>query len=96
MTKAQFVRSQPMTMPLAEVVALAKKEGLVITNNQVSAYRSQKRAKLRKKRNGLAPSRGKRGAAWGADIEEQFILLVANIGVSRAMELLAKIEQAFR
>jgi hypothetical protein len=66
-SKAAFVRGLPSAMPVAEVVSRAKKAGLEITANHVSAIRSEERSqKATAAKKGLAKKRAAASAPVAA------------------------------
>jgi hypothetical protein len=95
MTKADFVRSLPVTTPAKEVVAKAKEAGIALTDMYVYNVRSTSKASA-KKGNGRKPSsrtvaavRGphKVAAAVGS-VEELLKAIAAEIGLGRAIAVL--------
>jgi hypothetical protein len=96
--KSEFVRSLDPSIPAAEVVALAEKRGLKLTTGLVYNIRSASNAALRGSRNArLAP---KPMAKWrngtsDADAEAQLRAAIAQIGLSRARQILEEVEDTF-
>jgi hypothetical protein len=100
--KSAFVRSLPESMPLREVVAKAKAQGIKLSEGHVSAIRSLARAKLKWAAAG-APKRGpgrprgsrtrKPAAAASASFEQALVDLVLDHGVRRVEEALAAIRE---
>lgn len=98
-SKAQFIRSQPETMPARDVVEAAAKQGLKISVNHVYNLRA-----AADKPSARKPASGGAGAAGGgqkrssapAELERQLRATIAQIGLQRAREILDGVEHAFR
>lgn len=95
--KSEFVRSLDPSIPAAEVVALAEKRGLKLTTGLVYNIRSASNAALRGSRAHLAQ---KPVAKWRAGIsddaaEAQLRAAIAQIGLSRARQILEEVEETF-
>ncbi|HEX9619534.1 MAG TPA: hypothetical protein VF989_05335 [Polyangiaceae bacterium] len=93
--KARFVRTLPPGTPAKEVVAAAKKKGITISENYVYNLRSN---------DGMAQKRGGKGRARAGAVrstgsesaqEAQFRKAVAELGLSKAREILRSVEAAF-
>lgn len=95
--KSEFVRSLDPSIPAAEVVALAEKRGLKLTTGLVYNIRSASNAALRGNRARLAQ---KPIAKWRNGIsddaaEAQLRAAIAQIGLSRARQILEEVEETF-
>jgi hypothetical protein len=95
--KSEFVRSLDPSIPAAEVVALAEKRGLKLTTGLVYNIRSASNAALRGSRARLAQ---KPVAKWrnGTSVETaeaQLRAAIAQIGLSRARQILEEVEETF-
>ena len=98
-SKAEFIRSQSADLPAAEVVKKAKEAGIIINEQRVYAIRSAARKKeLRPARSAravrlagssVASARGGRSSDHAS---EQFVTLVAAIGLVRAEQLFADLK----
>lgn len=86
-TKTAFVLSLPTDTPASEVVERAKKRGIKLSRAYVHVIRSN----ARKARNGV-----KRGRARGGSAESALRLAIAQLGLTRARQVLAEVERAFR
>jgi hypothetical protein len=86
-TKTALVLSLPATTPAAEVVALANKRGIKISKAYVHVIRSN----ARKPRNGV-----KRGRTANGSSEAALRTAIAELGLTRARQVLADVERAFR
>lgn len=92
--KSEFVRSLESSIPAAEVVALAEKRGLKLTTALVYNIRSASNAGAR---NGRSRS-GLRLAAQprlDGNVEAQLRAAIAQVGLSRALQILAEVEATF-
>jgi len=87
--KSDFVRSMG-SRPAKEVVALAAKKGMKLTDRYVYVIRSADKAKARVKGLSIRVSNGK------GDAEGDFRRAIAEVGLSRARQILADVERAFR
>jgi len=98
-SKSAFVRSLPKNISAKDVVKKASEQGMKLSIAQVYNIRST--AKLKKRAGGKTPSAGAapaRGVARGgrnSDAEAQLRKLVAEIGLSRARQVLAEVSAAF-
>ncbi len=89
--KSEFVRSLDPAIPAAEVVALAEKRGLKLTTGLVYNIRSaSSRTKASRK-----PSGKWRVAATDDSAEAQLRAAIAQIGLSRARQILEEVEDTF-
>jgi hypothetical protein len=90
--KSDFVRQMPPGTPAKEVVAAAKKRGVKLTERYVYVIRSSDKAKAKR---GKGPGRvgGRRG---GGDAETALRTAIAELGLSRARQVMAEVERAFR
>ncbi|HYQ42327.1 MAG TPA: hypothetical protein VER11_10165 [Polyangiaceae bacterium] len=91
------MRSLDPSIPAAEVVALAEKRGLKLTTGLVYNIRSASNAALRGSRARLAQ---KPIAKWRAGVsddtaEAQLRAAIAQIGLSRARQILEEVEETF-
>lgn len=97
-SKAEFIRAQSADLPAAEVVKAAKEAGITINEQRVYAIRSAARKKE------MRPTRSTRAAGLAASAvplagrglssdhaSEQFVTLVAAIGLLRAEQLFAEL-----
>jgi hypothetical protein len=99
--KSQFIRSQPATVVASEVVKKAKDSGMTISAQMVYAIRSAAR-KRAKKSSTASPARRKSFTAPGArgaslregsdETAQQFLNLVASIGLARTEQLFAEVK----
>jgi hypothetical protein len=85
LNKSDFVRKMGKT-PAKEVVAAAAKQGMKLTERYVYVIRSADKAKARR---GRAAPAGRRGA------EGDLRKAIAELGLSRARQVLAEVEAAF-
>jgi hypothetical protein len=97
MSKTAFVKSLPTETSVSEVIAKAKEAGLVISKNYVYLIRSKAKhgdAPKAQRPRGRAPSRSPAPRA-SSSLEAEFQNLVAEIGLSRAEELLRAVRAKF-
>lgn len=89
--KSEFVRQMPPGTPAKDVVAAAKKQGIKLTERYVYVIRSSDKAKAKR---GKGPGRvaGRRGG----DAETALRSAIAELGLSRARQVMAEVERAFR
>ncbi len=93
MNKSEFIRSQPVDLPVAEVIALGKAEKMKITSGLVYGVRSA----LKADKNHITVTRKKGTAANGnghhiADKTRAEVLLMAlaaEIGLGKSINLLS-------
>ena len=96
--KSDFVRSLDPTIPAAEVVALAEKRGLKLTTALVYNIRSASNVSARGK--GRVAQRVN-GTANGwvpradSGVEAQLRAAIAQVGLSRARQILEEVEATF-
>jgi hypothetical protein len=83
LSKAEFVRGLPQTMPAKEIVEKAKEAGLKLTTAYIYVIRSQARTGGKKsvESKGAAPRVPK-------DAEAKLIAAASEIGLTRSIELL--------
>ncbi len=95
--KSEFVRSLDPTIPAADVVALAEKRGLKLTTGLVYNIRSASKAAARGSRAKTATKPiGKWRAAFAeGSAEAQLLAAIAQIGLSRARQILEEVEDTF-
>lgn len=95
--KSEFVRSLDPSIPAAEVVALAEKRGLKLTTGLVYNIRSASNAALRGNRARTAPKPLPkwRSAPSDDNAEAQLRAAIAQIGLSRARQILEEVEDTF-
>ena len=95
--KSEFVRSLDRAIPAAQVVALAERRGLKLTTGLVYNIRSAANASLRAGRARLAakPAYKWRSASTDDNAEAVLRAAIAQIGLSRARQILAEVEEAF-
>ena len=99
--KSEFVRSLDPSIPAAEVVAMAEKRGLKLTTGLVYNIRSASNASLRGSRASASRSGAQKPAVkWrngtGDDsAEAQLRAAIAQIGLSRARQILEEVEETF-
>lgn len=95
--KSEFVRSLDPSIPAAEVVALAEKRGLKLTTGLVYNIRSASNASLRGGRARLASKPGSkwRNGTSADNVEAQLRAAIAQIGLSRARQILEEVEETF-
>ena len=96
--KSEFVRSLDPSIPAAEVVAMAEKRGLKLTTGLVYNIRSASNASLRGGRARLAgkPAVAKwRNGNTDDNAEAQLRAAIAQIGLSRARQILEEVEETF-
>ncbi|HET7539522.1 MAG TPA: hypothetical protein VFK05_06615 [Polyangiaceae bacterium] len=94
--KSEFVRSLDPSIPAAEVVALAEKRGLKLTTGLVYNIRSASNAALRGSRARLAQKPAAKWRTGAADnAEAQLRAAIAQIGLSRARQILEEVEETF-
>src|SRR4051812_30080258 len=89
-SKAEFVRSLPPSLPAREVIAKAKAAGLSLSSAYVYVLRSSNKkrgAKGAKSSSGRGPGRPRSDAS----VEGQFFSLVLDLGLLRAEALLASV-----
>lgn len=97
--KADFIRSQPESMPAKDVVEAAAKHGLKISVNHVYNLRTAASKKDDVKSTGLLGSKrgvGRPRASGGADVEKQLRAAIAEVGLQRAREIFDAVAIAFR
>src|SRR3954463_6263382 len=96
--KSEFVRSLDPSIPAADVVALAEKRGLKLTTGLVYNIRSASKAAARGSRAKKAVTKpiGKWRAAFAeGSAEAQLLAAIAQIGLSRARQILEEVEDTF-
>ena len=95
--KSEFVRSLDPSIPAAEVVAMAEKRGLKLTTGLVYNIRSASNASLRGSRARLAqkPVAKWRNGTPDDSAEAQLRAAIAQIGLSRARQILEEVEETF-
>ena len=95
--KSQFVRSLDPSIPAAEVVALAETSGLKLTTALVYNIRSASNASTRGNRTRLArkPVAKWRNGTPDDNDEAQLRAVIAQVGLSRARQILEEVEQTF-
>jgi hypothetical protein len=96
--KSDFVRSLDPSIPAAEVVALAEKRGLKLTTALVYNIRSASNAGARAKGRAAARLNGvPNGWAQRVDtnVEAQLRAAIAQVGLSRARQILEEVEATF-
>ncbi len=95
--KSEFVRSLESTIPAAEVVALAEKRGLKLTTAFVYNIRSASNAGARnaRSRSGLRITPQDRPQRLDGNVEAQLRAAIAQVGLSRALQILAEVEATF-
>ena len=93
--KSEFVRSLESTIPAAEVVALAEKRGLKLTTALVYNIRSASNAGARKSRPGLRVAAQERLQRLDGNVEAHLRAAIAQVGLSRALQILAEVEATF-
>jgi len=96
--KSEFVRSLDPSIPAAEVVALAEKRGLKLTTGLVYNIRSASNAALRGSRARLVqkpPTAKWRSGTSDDTAEAQLRAAIAQIGLSRARQILEEVEETF-
>ncbi|MET0793918.1 MAG: hypothetical protein ABW061_20530 [Polyangiaceae bacterium] len=95
--KSEFVRSLDPTIPAAEVVAMAEKRGLKLTTGLVYNIRSASNASLRGSRARMAqkPVAKWRNGTTDDNAEAQLRAAIAQIGLSRARQILEEVEETF-
>lgn len=98
-SKAEFIRAQSAELPAAEVVKKAKEAGIIINEQRVYAIRSAARKReMRPLRAGRSPGLpaglklSSRGGRSSDHSSEQFVSLVAAIGLVRAEQLLTELK----
>ncbi len=91
MTKAQFVRKLPASMPTSTVIAEGSKLGLALS----AAYVAKIRRKARPKGTNKPASRpaAKPFQVMGKSADAQFRKLVLQLGLQRSRELLGQVER---
>jgi hypothetical protein len=100
-SKTQFVTGLPSSLSADEVVAKAKEQGIEISKMYVHTIRSKakisKRRKSRAPRATVLPARPAQAAAPRASsgLDAQFANIVAEIGLTRAEELLRSVRAKF-
>ena len=90
--KSDFVRAMGDT-PAKEVVAAAAKKGMKLTERYVYVIRSADKAKARRGRGAGVGRRGR--GAGGAGAEADLRRAIAELGLSRARQVIAEVESAF-
>ena len=95
--KSEFVRSLDPSIPAAEVVAMAEKRGLKLTTGLVYNIRSASNASLRGSRARMAqkPIAKWRNGTTDDNAEAQLRAAIAQIGLSRARQILEEVEETF-
>jgi hypothetical protein len=95
--KSEFVRSLDPSIPAAEVVAMAEKRGLKLTTGLVYNIRSASNASLRGSRARMAqkPVAKWRTGTTDDNAEAQLRAAIAQIGLSRARQILEEVEETF-
>jgi hypothetical protein len=96
--KSEFVRSLDPSIPAAEVVAMAEKRGLKLTTGLVYNIRSASNASLRGSRARLAgnkPLAKWRNGSPDDNAEAALRAAIAQIGLSRARQILEEVEETF-
>jgi hypothetical protein len=95
--KSEFVRSLDRSIPAAEVVAMAEKRGLKLTTGLVYNIRSASNASLRgsRARMGQKPLAKWRNGVTDDTAEAQLRAAIAQIGLSRARQILEEVEETF-
>jgi len=95
--KAAFVRALAREMPAKEVVALAAKKGLKLSENYVYTIRSSGPSKPTKRKPGLQPGRkGKAGSASMTPAEAQLRNAIADLGLVKATEILEAVTSTIK
>jgi hypothetical protein len=96
--KSQFIRLQPASMVASEVVKKAKEGGMSISAQMVYAIRSaarkraQKPASASSSRRRTFTTRSARPRESSDHTAQQFLNLVASIGLTRAEQLFADVK----
>lgn len=91
--KSEFVRSLDPSIPVAEVVALAEKSGMKLTPGLVYNVRSAAGLSPRSNKGGKG---GRRKALVDQGLPEaQLRAAIAQVGLSRAREILEEVEATF-
>jgi len=97
--KSEFVRSLDPSIPAAEVVAMAEKRGLKLTTGLVYNIRSASNASLRGSRARLAGGKQPLAKWRNGNLEDNAEALlraaIAQIGLSRARQILEEVEETF-
>ena len=94
--KSEFVRSLDPSIPAAEVVAMAEKRGLKLTTGLVYNIRSASNASLRGSRaRSQKPAVKWRNGTSDDNAEAQLRAAIAQIGLSRARQILEEVEETF-
>lgn len=96
--KSEFVRSLDPSIPAAEVVALAEKRGLKLTTGLVYNIRSASNAAVRGSRARLAQkpvAKWRNNGTPDDNAEAQLRAAIAQIGLSRARQILEEVEETF-
>ena len=94
--KSEFVRSLDPSIPVAEVVALAEKSGMKLTPGLVYNIRSAAGVSLRSSRDKVATKVSRRKALLDHGMPEvQLRAAIAQVGLSRAREILEEVEATF-
>lgn len=97
--KSVFVRSQPASMTARDVVAKAKSRGISIKENYVytvralAKRRTSKRGPGRPRKNAVAATQN---SAAATGVEQLLRAAAAEIGLSRALEILRQQRDAVR
>ena len=98
-SKAGFIRAQSWDLPAAEVVKMAKAIGIKITVQTVHSTRSaaRKQGGGKTATRAPAPPSAKGSVASDSDQQDvqQFVKLVAAIGLRRAEQLLSQVSSKF-
>lgn len=87
--KSEFVRSLSRDIPAAEVVALAQQRGLKLTTGFVYNIRSGR------KTNGHVEQRKRQSRADAHSAEAVLRAAIAQLGLVKAREILAEVEDTF-
>ncbi len=101
--KSAFIKSQPLTMTAKEVVEAAKAKGITLSENLVYAAgasakgnggASKKAKGATKAKPGPKPKKAATSKA-SSSLEATLRNAIAQVGLSRAREILAQVEKAF-
>lgn len=98
LSKAAFVRAQPLTVGAKEVVDAGAKLGLIMSPDYVHKVRSTAKAagkKLAPKKAALKPIVAKSSPLATATVEPQFRKFVIEIGLARAKALISEVQNQF-
>jgi len=95
--KAAFVRGVPHETPAKEVVALAAKKGLKLSENYVYTIRSSGSKSKKAGRPGPKPGRkGKAGSDGMTPAEAQLRNAIADLGLVKASEILEAVKATIK